>query len=562
MVSNSTSNNMNVKGSRRAYTHRALLALVCLSAALWVGCDGSSVVSRIELNVNVLSSTADGSARALPQSGEMIITPYDVNAKAILDPVTFDLSTGKGSLPDLPLGTWRFKVEGSSPAFSFFGTTGEFEIKDDEARYVQAIVGERNCTGLLPELRAPRGRAFADQASYDLPSGSVGTAIAELPNGMLLISGGGAINDMGQLTAVSNTLSVYDPAYGFVFPTGVTMTSARAYHQATTLDDGRILITGGVGEVSGGVERPTVSAELIELGADGELIVTTSSSLQVNVPRAHHAALKLNDGTVLITGGLNGEGAPLADTTRFFPGDNTFRAQAEMATARAFHAMVPLDRSKELAAVIGGMSATGPSDSVELYSTDNNVNCVRPSADSGCFIGGGNLKRPRWGHVAFKTSVRDNSAIIVGGFSEGTRFQPNAYASEVEAFTLEYNADRTSAQYKVLQVGFLSTLRGYLSGARMINDTILLVGGQDLAGNASPVVTTLQTTLDGDNFSISTSDRCPLSEGRVSPAVIATRDGGAAILGGVRKGAIQLESGRVELFYPPAIATETIFNLD
>jgi len=550
------------------------LTPLSLGLALLTGCDDSAVVSQARLRVHMLNDTAvplDQSARSLPSSGRMTITPYDVHAKALRSSLEFDLSTKTGALPELPIGLWRFMVSGEGGGYKFYGTSGEFEIKDNEAREVHAIVGQEQCTGLLPSMPVPPDHPFAASASSDLPGDSVGSAIAELPNGQILITGGGAINAQGVLTSVTNKIYVYDPAYGLIFPTEATLNVHRAHHRADQLDDGRILITGGYSEITNGVPVPTASAELIELDANGALVVTANTTLQINTARAHHATVKLtsgsSEGKILITGGLGSSGAPLKDVTLFDPTDNTFRAQGLMAKARAYHAMAPLDRSAEPAIVIGGMTESGPTNSVEMFTTSSSpmLNCMRPSTAVGCFISGGSLASERWGHVALKSSVKPNTVVIAGGYSAGTQPQPTALASAIEAFTTERiinGQGKEVDQPTIKQLGVLSVPRAHLSGVRLQDDTLLLAGGEDLNGNALNEVTSIQLRLEGNMINPSVNSRCPLSQKRVSPSVITTRDGGAIIMGGRQKGVTQAGSGRVELFYPAPPSLSSILDLD
>lgn len=543
-------------------TARALLTVAISSLSLTIGCDNSSVVSVARLQIHLLDDTMTSSPRGLPASGRMTITPYDVHSDKLSATAEFALSSGVGELPELPIGRWRFMISGEGGGFKFYGGTGEFEINDNEAREIHAIVGQEQCTGLLPSMPVPQTHPFATQASPDIPRESIGSAIAELPNGQILITGGGAINAEGALVSVHNRISIYDPEHGLIFPTGKAMINARAYHQATPLNDGRILITGGYT----GMGQPTITAELIALDANGELQVTTNSALQIAVARAHHAALTLNDGTVLVTGGIGANGAPLDSVTRFYPNDNTFRAQGPMSKARAYHAMAAIERSTEPAIITGGLTAEGPTASIEMFTTRTNIQCMRNTPQEGCFIGGGNLEAERWGHVALRSDVLPNAVLIAGGFSAGTQPQPTALASSIEVFYTQRTRNTQNIEVElpnVKSIGVLSVPRAHLSGARLFDDTLLLVGGEDLAGNSLREVTTIQLRSDGaNNINPSVNSRCPLSEGRSEPRVLTTRDGGAIIMGGRRKGSMQAESGRVEMFYPSPPSLLELFNAE
>ena len=77
--------------------------------------------------------------------------------------------------------------------------------------------------------------------------------------GQVLILGGATVSTgiFGGIAQALDSVEIYDPTAG-LFSSFGTMTAARQNHTATLMDDGRILIAGGVG-------RPFVSgtAELV-----------------------------------------------------------------------------------------------------------------------------------------------------------------------------------------------------------------------------------------------------------------------------------------------------------
>jgi hypothetical protein len=123
-----------------------------------------------------------------------------------------------------------------------------------------------------------------------------------LPNGMVLITGG---NDYSGTypPAVHATAEIYNPTYDTFFPAG-SMSLPRNHHSATLLGDGSaVLIAGGSGD----------NAEIFELGGGG-----FRSTGQMVAVRDDHAAVLLPDpgddgilgtsddgpGRVLLVGGI------------------------------------------------------------------------------------------------------------------------------------------------------------------------------------------------------------------------------------------------------------------
>ena len=82
-----------------------------------------------------------------------------------------------------------------------------------------------------------------------------------------------------------------------VFSLESPMTTARVGHTATLLDNGEILVVGGQGSLAGDGDL-LGSAELVALAG-----ACLDPAVAMIVPRAFHAAAKLKDGQVLVTGG-------------------------------------------------------------------------------------------------------------------------------------------------------------------------------------------------------------------------------------------------------------------
>jgi hypothetical protein len=123
-----------------------------------------------------------------------------------------------------------------------------------------------------------------------------------LADGRVLIAGGEMLVDgtSGMFKTLSNA-EIYDPATGTFTATG-NMTAPRAYHTATLLPNGKVLIAGGeqINYPTGGVAEPTLaSAELYDPDTG-----TFSATGTLTTSRASHTATLLSNGTVLIAGGL------------------------------------------------------------------------------------------------------------------------------------------------------------------------------------------------------------------------------------------------------------------
>ena len=231
-----------------------------------------------------------------------------------------------------------------------------------------------------------------------------------LDNGMVLIAGGFNRAVPGSCPPQAE---LYDPAAGTIANAGSLITP-RYHHTATRLNNGKVLIAGGL------AARGTLaSAELYN--PDTRTFTTTGS---LHTGRAFHTATLLNDGQVLITGGSNSDrGTPsyLATAELYNPTTGTFLYTTRtLVTARAFHTATLLNNGQVL--VVGGYNGNSSSDylaSAELYNPAN-----------GSFSATGNMKNARQLHTSTRLS---NGMVLIAGGNLGSLL------SDVLASTELYN---------------------------------------------------------------------------------------------------------------------------
>jgi hypothetical protein len=163
------------------------------------------------------------------------------------------------------------------------------------------------------------------------------SAATLLRNGTVLVEGGCSL---GNCNAVTANAEIYNPATGKWSMTGA-MNTARDYHTATLLANGKVLVAGGF---SGGNV-----AEIYDPAAR-----KWSLAAPMIYAQAQHAAILLPTGKVL----LAGSNSPSSFCEVYDPVANTWQATGSMATSRALPAMVLLANGKVL--VAGGASFTRP----------------------------------------------------------------------------------------------------------------------------------------------------------------------------------------------------------
>jgi hypothetical protein len=264
----------------------------------------------------------------------------------------------------------------------------------------------------------------------------------------VLIAGGEKTND-GDEGAV-NTAEVYTPGSGFT-ATG-SMFAARFGHTASVLTDGTVLVVGGENYASG-----IISATEVYNSSASPAVFSPGPAL--NSPRSLHTATTLQDGTILIAGGLTGGigqgewtiGQAEIYTPGTIPENGTFTGVGSLQTPRMEHTATLLQNGQVL--FVGGRDNNNyATSSAELYT---------PS--TGQFTSTGSLNTARCLHTA--TLLPNGMVLIVGGSdSNGNAIQ------SAELY------DPSSGSFTTLAAG-LNTPR-YAHGATMLNDgSVLIFGG-------------------------------------------------------------------------------------
>ncbi|MBI1945781.1 MAG: hypothetical protein HYS27_08800 [Deltaproteobacteria bacterium] len=308
---------------------------------------------------------------------------------------------------------------------------------------------------------------------------------------------GGAVYVDGEERLLASA-DLYDPATGgFEALAGVDV--ARAYHAATALPDGRVLITGGFSIISGTLT--TLTTGLIFEPVTRELV-----TISLAQPRAHHtSSLMEGSGLVALVGGCAGEGPtdgctptqagagnggpstqlPLTvetfDINQATLGASTERVASGLLVPRAFHQATSLENgANTLLIVSGGANDTGTVCDVEVFRAAGGV--LARVADA-------NLQ----GFPASKCPARHQAVaidpqrlLVIGGQTQAPSGAPSGGGSPDAFFFSTTTGFEQSASVQLFQglgrAGHLATM--------LQDGSILVVGGTTAAG--SPTAEMLQ----------------------------------------------------------------------
>jgi hypothetical protein len=290
-----------------------------------------------------------------------------------------------------------------------------------------------------------------------------------LPDGRVLVAAGRE-GDNPLASA-----EVYNPATRTWASTG-SLVHQRYEHTATLLADGRVLVAGGRLFPSTDIS----SAEIYD-PASGTWAPTGS----LNQPRRAHTATLLPNGKVLVAGGLQGGFTgtgyqALRSAELYDPATGTWMVTSDLATARGDHTATLLANGKVL--VVGGR----PRFSGEIGNPRiTTVEVYDPA--TGIWISTGSLNTGRSDHTA--TLMPNGEVLAAAGFNDGGELL------SAEIYNPASGLWRTT--------GNLSRRRGIHTATLLSGGKVLIVGGfifgyqSDSSGSAElydPATGTWMTT--------------------------------------------------------------------
>jgi hypothetical protein len=268
-----------------------------------------------------------------------------------------------------------------------------------------------------------------------------------LPNGNVLVAGGYSCDSSGNCASVQSA-QVFLMEYGF-FGHAVNMTSPRSGHTETLLGNGQVLIAGGQNCTSASSCTALNTAEIYNPVAG-----TFTAVGNLNAARFNATATLLNQGQVLIAGGLDGTNY-LTSAELYDPVAQTFTTTGNLNAARASATATLLNAGQVL--IAGGSNCNPPGcpiNSAELY-----------NAAAGTFSYIGTMTTSRFAHSA--TLLTNGQVLIAGGYS---------------SCSSTCTSDPTAELYDPVAGTFsttpaLSTGRAGHTGTLLTSGDVLLVGG-------------------------------------------------------------------------------------
>lgn len=331
-----------------------------------------------------------------------------------------------------------------------------------------------------------------------------GHRAALLQDGRILVTGG-YYPPRPILTDIELTVLIFDPttnagAGGWSYCGGgsagfhdnaAKMQTNRYFHTATVLADGKVLVAGGIDDGTGYFAGTTgegnyrndnirATCDLVEVAGRSAAEITTRATGSLKQGRFFHTATLLNDGRVLIAGGVNyltsaGDVDPTASAELYDPTTGTFSYTGSMLEPRYGHTATLLEDGRVL--ITGGRADYLP----EIFDPATG----KFSATAGTMTGN---------HMYHAASVRlnDGRVLVTGGQ------RPNQ---------LDRQADRlvagpmiSTAEILDPDTSLFETLATTLSAPRAKHSMTLLDDGRVLIAGGEGGTGTTPTALSSTNI--------------------------------------------------------------
>lgn len=271
-----------------------------------------------------------------------------------------------------------------------------------------------------------------------------------LPNGKVLIAGGTAsANATGN--SVLGSAELYDPATG-TFAAAADMTVARMWHTATLLNNGKVLIAGGLG-ISSGINNNLARAELYD-----PVTGIFAATGKMTIPRVAHSAALLPGGMVLVAGGFGYIDGTIPEVEQYDPKTGVFSFAGATGSVQSV--------GPAIASVLTSGQVLMP---LHLYDSPTAAARVYDPSTA-TFTDTGDMRAPR----LFTAILLPTRKLLIAGYADGLGFpSPGSPASQGLPSADLY--DPAVGEFSA--TGDMTTPRFYHTATLLPDGTVLISGG-------------------------------------------------------------------------------------
>ena len=295
-----------------------------------------------------------------------------------------------------------------------------------------------------------------------------------LRNGKVLVVGGA--DNSG---AALGSAELYDPPTGLWTPTG-SLNQRRDSHTATLLQSGKVLVVGG--SVNGSVLQ---NVELYDPDT-GTWDAPTENDKQLREPRKHHTATLLQDGRVLVTGGIisadSGPWNGRRGTEIYDPDTQKWTYVSFMRDGRFLHTATLLPDGRVL--VTGGQYNT-IRDSLPWFdcASRDTAEVYTPNNGSG---GWAEVAALGWGRQEHTAVLLASGKVLMAGGKDWLPFCNERFSFDAKAYSPNEwtgagnpNATRMGPTATLLPNGKVLVAGGWVGGGAVHNSAELYDPGEE-----------------------------------------------------------------------------------
>ncbi|MBI3181163.1 MAG: hypothetical protein HYZ28_03365 [Myxococcales bacterium] len=378
-----------------------------------------------------------------------------------------------------------------------------------------------------------------------LSTARAGHTATLLQNGKVLIAGGYELKS-GKRSALHRA-EFFNPATGGFEDApdlGVVNTAQqftplpRAFHTATLLKNGQVLIWGGEGYDASGTVAPWASVLIFD--ADQNMYLGLPWNYVTGVGRTRHAAALERSGKVLVVGGYTrkqgSSDLSLEDRVEWYdPASAKGTVVGGVSLPRGEMSGVPVQDGRYVA-VAGGFDGTVLKDEVSFFEFDGTAFVKAQSSSPP------RLREPRRaaGAALFR---QGNDVLLVGGYTDPSTVKP---ASTSEIVT-------TKDSFTVAEGPTVGAARGDICAAALSDGRVLAIGGRTVDGVGAPPRSdgTVELLVSQSSGASSVLAKESLRKPAYHHTCTVMADGSVLVLGGVREQAGTLEVLQDALIYTP-----------
>lgn len=501
-------------------------------AAVLLACGPKEVPYQVSIVTVSCDSASDPFAGVqfiqVRVSGDGLSAPLQVNSLANVNPRQI-------KIPEIPAGPNRVvEVRGydGDPTVSgriiSYGASLPFTVPDVVPESLMG--GPVNVSVIMRKVNAftPVASAANPNECQKLKVPRAGHTATLLQNGKVFIAGGYNTKPGSPEKVALVDTETYNPATGALEASkSIALTSSntqlpRAFHTATLLQSGQVLLWGG--ETYSGINNivsPVAIAIRYDSTADsfGPIVSRLNPP---SIPRSRHQAAIDANGKVLIFGGITRPASTVVPADKVEWYDDAIREYrvVDGVSAPRTEASVWPVKNGEFIAVAGGSDGTKLVTEVMYFKYANNsfaqVSQSQPPrlADPG---------RRAAGVVGFGTG--DEQMMLLGGYSDVTTVKPLNTSETVNAST------------GVVGSGPAVGSRGDTCVVKLKDGSIFSIGGRTVDANNGPARSDATTVLIRSNGSGGTavSNGPELKSGRYYHTCTLLNDGSVLVTGGVNE---------------------------